>query len=139
MIRRAIDLAKRRFLRASISERVQRTRRWGGERVAAVVFRSLHAAAHLTYAGFEISIKSTGAGSRRPRFGPAGDFDERTDTPAAVFFGVDLGGTNIKAGVVDDTGRALWPVKQATRTKKAPNTASSGFARRRETPFVKPV
>lgn len=36
------------------------------------------------------------------------------------FLGVDLGGTNIKAGVVDDLGRALSSVGQPTEAEKGP-------------------
>jgi glucokinase len=44
--------------------------------------------------------------------------DARIDPP--FFLGIDLGGTNIKSGVVDDEGRALSSISLATRAEEGP-------------------
>ncbi|MFH1921170.1 MAG: ROK family protein [Planctomycetota bacterium] len=40
------------------------------------------------------------------------------DAQAPFFVGVDLGGTNIKVGVVDDRGRSIWRMSVPTETEK---------------------
>lgn len=45
----------------------------------------------------------------------------RKDAKAPLFVGVDLGGTNIKVGVVDDLGRALSWVSVSTEVEKGPD------------------
>ena len=44
------------------------------------------------------------------------------------FLGLDLGGTNIKAGVVDDSGRALASVSGATRAELGPEAGLDSLA-----------
>lgn len=44
----------------------------------------------------------------------------RRDTAGPYYLGVDLGGTNIKAGVVDDGGRPLSRVDRPTEAEKGP-------------------
>ena len=46
------------------------------------------------------------------------------DARAPFFVGVDLGGTNIKVGVVDDTGRSLSWLSAPTDPEKGPEDAS---------------
>ncbi|MGL4464042.1 MAG: ROK family protein, partial [Planctomycetia bacterium] len=53
-----------------------------------------------------------------------------TDAKPPFFLGIDLGGTNIKVGVVDDAGRALSSVSQPTEADKGPE---NGVARICET------
>jgi len=48
-------------------------------------------------------------------------FISRNDAKTPLFVGVDLGGTNIKVGVVDDLGRALSWVSVSTEVEKGPD------------------
>ncbi|RMG03050.1 MAG: ROK family protein, partial [Planctomycetota bacterium] len=45
----------------------------------------------------------------------------REEAEAPFFVGIDLGGTNIKAGVVDDRGRVLWRDQVPTYVERGPN------------------
>jgi len=46
------------------------------------------------------------------------------DAQAPLFVGVDLGGTNIKVGVVDDRGRPVWRLSVPTETEKGAEDAT---------------
>jgi glucokinase len=46
---------------------------------------------------------------------------EQSRPAAPLYLGVDLGGTNIRAGVVDDTGRVLSRTSLATEAEKGPD------------------
>ncbi len=54
----------------------------------------------------------------------------QAETKSSRFFvGVDLGGTNIKAGVVDDTGRSLARVKIPTQADQGPEVGLNNIVR----------
>jgi glucokinase len=52
--------------------------------------------------------------------------DEELHPP--FYLGIDLGGTNIKAGVVDDTGRAVSSVSVETRAERGPEAGVEALA-----------
>ncbi len=56
------------------------------------------------------------------------EFIPAKDAQAPFFVGVDLGGTNIKVGVVDDLGRALSWLSVKTETEKGPEDATQRMA-----------
>jgi len=48
--------------------------------------------------------------------------------PARFYLGIDLGGTNIKSGVVDDSGRVLSAVSLPTQADRGPNVGLDNLA-----------
>jgi glucokinase len=50
------------------------------------------------------------------------------DLRPPFYLGIDLGGTNIKSGVVDDTGRAVSSVSVPTQAERGPETGLASLA-----------
>src|SRR5438874_3486855 len=48
--------------------------------------------------------------------------------PSPYYLGIDLGGTNIKSGVVDDHGRALWAIRVETEAERGPEVGLNNLA-----------
>ena len=65
-------------------------------------------------------------------------FISAEEAEAPFFVGIDLGGTNIKVGVVDDLGRPLsWlsiPTEVERRRRRAPAASAPPCIRRFSTP-----
>ena len=54
------------------------------------------------------------------------------DRQPPYYLGIDLGGTNIKCGVVDDAGQPLSSVSLETEADRGPEVENGHHHRRRE-------
>src|SRR5262245_20898036 len=59
---------------------------------------------------------------------PQGDPQHSSDRRPPFYLGMDLGGTNIKSGVVDDAGRPLSSVSLETQADHGPEVGLNNLA-----------
>ena len=66
-------------------------------------------------------------------------FIPATEAQPPCFAGIDLGGTNIKVGVVDDLGRPLCRLSIPTEAEKGPETPPAGWPKPCSRPWERPA